>query len=211
MRACQEGYLSIAQRLIQCNADINKRNIDGMTSLMLAAQRGHDDIVQDLINNGADVNMQTNRGSTCLMILCKLGRHYRCIELLLHAGADPLISDHDGGTPLTAAIAKNHTDVVSLLTETCFRSTTLPLPVLEGKTTRMVPSAEHIDIHTSTDRKQEKRSLDSLYVPSNVSKVTFSPIISTYVYTASTFDGDNDEGDYSITIDRYTPLNKKRR
>ena len=52
MRAAQEGHQEVVEALLNCNADVNKRNHERMNALMLASQRGHDMIVKILIKNG---------------------------------------------------------------------------------------------------------------------------------------------------------------
>ena len=59
MRASQEGHVSIAECLLSANADVNRKNHEGMNALMLASQRGHHGIVHLLIQHGAIVDVQT--------------------------------------------------------------------------------------------------------------------------------------------------------
>jgi len=45
-------------------ADVNARDCDGDTALMLAAERGHIELVKVLLKNGADVNAANLNGET---------------------------------------------------------------------------------------------------------------------------------------------------
>ena len=53
MIAAQEGYANLAGRLIQNGADVNAKNSQGNTALMLAELKGHIGIVRMLKNAGA--------------------------------------------------------------------------------------------------------------------------------------------------------------
>ncbi|MEM7013401.1 MAG: ankyrin repeat domain-containing protein [Verrucomicrobiota bacterium] len=50
--------------LAQPNIDINKRDIDGQTALLIAVSRGHDVIVALLLEAGADSSIPNKHGET---------------------------------------------------------------------------------------------------------------------------------------------------
>jgi hypothetical protein len=52
--------------LIQAGADINAREADGMTALMIAAFHGHLEAVRSLIEAGADLSFEDSYGFTAL-------------------------------------------------------------------------------------------------------------------------------------------------
>jgi len=61
MRASQEGHVVISKLLLENNADVNRKNHEGMNALMLASQRGHADMVLVLIKAGASMDEQTSQ------------------------------------------------------------------------------------------------------------------------------------------------------
>ena len=67
MMASQQGHLDVVQALLAKGADVNAKDNDGATALMLASQNGHLDVVQALLAKGADVNAKANDGVTALI------------------------------------------------------------------------------------------------------------------------------------------------
>ena len=67
MVAADGGQLDVAKFLVDKRADVNARDSDGSTPLMLAASMGHLNIVKFLVANGADVNASSKNGGISLM------------------------------------------------------------------------------------------------------------------------------------------------
>ncbi|CAH1257944.1 FANK1 [Branchiostoma lanceolatum] len=61
--AALNGDQQIAQLLIKAGADVNKRDKDGKTPLMIAALNGHKKLVQLLVESGADFKVKNEFGS----------------------------------------------------------------------------------------------------------------------------------------------------
>lgn len=80
--------------------DVNLRNQDGNSLLMIAAYSGHPEVVSALIGRGADVDGVNNRNQTPLAGAI-FKKEDAVIDVLLEAGADPLL-----GTPNAVDTAK---------------------------------------------------------------------------------------------------------
>ena len=103
MRACEEGRIDIVNELIKAGADVNAKDVEGMTSLMYACaankNEGRIDIVNELIKAGADVNSRDKKGMTPLMLTRDIG----LVDVLIKAGADINAKNNEGMTPLMLA------------------------------------------------------------------------------------------------------------
>jgi ankyrin repeat protein len=139
------GHPGAVKLLLESGADINARNNDGETPLMVASLLGHVDIVKLLLAKGADVDAMHKRGMTALMrasfeghvevvrVLVDHGADVnvegmipalslacemgrtKVVKLLLEKGADVNAKDHWGNTALVLASKKGHGQIVELL------------------------------------------------------------------------------------------------
>ena len=113
--ACAEGWVSLVRTLIRDhNADVNAQDDDNNTPLHYAASSGEEDVALALINEfGCDLNIRNSNGSTFLHKACHYGRANivksvgRCIS--------PLVSSHDGNTPLHIASGEDESECVEAL------------------------------------------------------------------------------------------------
>lgn len=86
--------------------NINKKNNNGWTALMLACRnssRVGDDVVELLLEKGADPNIKNDAGVPALLLACRYSNTdstLKTVKLLLDYGADPNIQDNEGTTPL---------------------------------------------------------------------------------------------------------------
>lgn len=107
--------LERVRRSLEQGLDVNKADVDGRTSLMMAAFDGYADVVALLLENGADVDLRDSAGRTAVMFASS-GPFPGTVELLLQHGAD--VNDFDsaeGWTALMLAAAEGHQPVVELL------------------------------------------------------------------------------------------------
>jgi quinoprotein dehydrogenase-associated probable ABC transporter substrate-binding protein len=90
--------------LIERGADINKRNLQGLPPLHMAARQRDSDMIAGLIRYGADVNVRDSDGWTPLAHAA-FRNHVPSIEVLAAAGAD-LELGPPGFTPLSIALSE---------------------------------------------------------------------------------------------------------
>lgn len=85
-RAVRGGHADTVRSLLATSkADVNGRDENGNTPLIVAAQNGHDDVVATLLAAKADVRAKNNQGQTALD-LAVTGGHDECVRLLKQAG-----------------------------------------------------------------------------------------------------------------------------
>ena len=58
------GIKDVVEQLIAKGADVNAKNEDNNTALIVASINGHKDVVEQLIAKGADVNAKNNYNQT---------------------------------------------------------------------------------------------------------------------------------------------------
>ncbi|KAI5783775.1 ankyrin repeat-containing domain protein, partial [Pyronema domesticum] len=98
-RVCEEGYLEMAQVLLEHGADIESRDMDDRTALLYATKMGPKAIVQLLLDEGADLEAKDNTGRTPLSWALAWNSFENAI-LLMESGADPESRDNNGLRPL---------------------------------------------------------------------------------------------------------------
>ena len=113
--ACAGGCVALVRTLIRDhNADVNPQDDINYTPLHYAAQNGQKDVALALINEfGCDLNIRNSDGSTFLHVACKDGS----VNIVKSVGKciSPLVSDHDGNTPLHKASEGNQSECVEAL------------------------------------------------------------------------------------------------
>ena len=103
--AAFRGQLDIMQWMIEeGNAEVNTRDLDGATALLLAARENHFDIVKYLLQRGADVIARTSDGRTLLHYAAKFGHVEIARWLVEEQGADVHEKTTDGLTPWIYAV-----------------------------------------------------------------------------------------------------------
>ena len=112
--AAKRGDLAIVQLLLSKVADVNAKNDNGTTALIVASQAGHLNVVQALLAKGADVKAKRNDGVTALILASSEG-HLDVVRMLLNKRADVNAKDNDGHTALILASQEDHHEVVQLL------------------------------------------------------------------------------------------------
>jgi len=89
----------VGSLLEQPGIDVNVKNKDGRTTLIIASRCGRTKIVAMLLEKGADVDAKDNNGKTALMQASTSGRT-EIVQMLLNKGADVNAKDNMGYTAL---------------------------------------------------------------------------------------------------------------
>lgn len=85
----QRGNLEAVQAIVQAGANINYKDDDGYTALIIAVINNKDNVVEWLLQNGADVNTKQWQGGIPLMF-AKTGS---LVRLLARYGAEPIATN----------------------------------------------------------------------------------------------------------------------
>jgi ankyrin repeat protein len=112
-KAIRDGDLKAVRAQLDGGTDINARDADGNTPLLLAAVYAGPECVELLLKKGADVNAANKLGATPLI---RAATNYEKTKLLLDAGADLKAKTGWGRAPLTLAARKyGNSKTVTLL------------------------------------------------------------------------------------------------
>jgi hypothetical protein len=114
LKAAVRGSDDKVQRLLDNGADVNARDANGTTPLMLSSFRGHFTVLKVLLSAGADVNLEDKQGTTALM-LASAGGDMRIVQALIDAGAKVNAKNYIGWTPLMMAAKGGHVHTVQAL------------------------------------------------------------------------------------------------
>ena len=109
--ASRFGSYAVAKVLVENDADIGARNVQGSTPLHQAALWNHADIVALLVENGAELNTTTESGSTPLVEAVRADA-VECVRILIESRADVYEGD-----PLGLAKEIGNDEIAALLTE----------------------------------------------------------------------------------------------
>jgi ankyrin repeat protein/mono/diheme cytochrome c family protein len=112
-KAIRDGDLKAVRAQLDAGVDVNARDADGNTPLLLTAVYAGPECVELLIKKGADVNAKNKLGATPLH---RAATSYEKAKLLIDAGADARAKTKSGRTPLTLAARKaGNSQTVKLL------------------------------------------------------------------------------------------------
>ena len=109
----EENKLVIIDMLLSMNMNVNARNTDGVTALMIASHKGYTEVIKLLGN--ADPNVTDKKGMTAVMFACMNGHHEVAEYLLMTYDADPLPTNKYGLSSLSYGAMGGHIEVINLL------------------------------------------------------------------------------------------------
>jgi ankyrin repeat protein len=116
LQAAAQGNTAVVQQLLDKGANIESKDKNGYTALILAAVFNNTEVVKLLLARGANIEAKNNDGNTAL-IWAAFKDKLEVVKLLLANGANINAKNNDGDTALTMATIKSATDVVNLLQE----------------------------------------------------------------------------------------------
>eukprot|EP00667_Euglena_gracilis_P001021 EG_transcript_1021 len=113
--ACLKGQLEAAKVLVEAGADLNHRDRDGLTPLIVVAREGFPALLQWLLAAAADPLRADGEGRSPLWVAVQY-QHTECVGALLEVGMD-VNARHPqtGETVLMCAAATGNADTVRLL------------------------------------------------------------------------------------------------
>ena len=116
-KAAGQGDLAKVRKYLEKNPELlNAKDVQGNTSLTLAANSGQKEVVQYLITKGADLDSSNTYKYTPLHYSI-LRRHIGIAEMLIEAGADLNIPNVWGYTPLHTCAGRNFLKEAKFLIE----------------------------------------------------------------------------------------------
>ena len=107
----------ILDALLAAGADLEARDLEGSTPLMVACRAGNPDLVRRLVDAGATVNAHNLEGRTALMEAASYGEP-QTMRLLLARGAQRSARTRDGKAAVDFARAQGWDEVVAILRQT---------------------------------------------------------------------------------------------
>lgn len=112
--AARDGDLDALSAAIAEGEDLESRDRQNLTPMMIAAEKGHVEIVETLMDAGADIEATDRVGKTPIMVAAHKGQA-QVVDLLARAGANINARDDIGATALIWAAAFGNAEVVQTL------------------------------------------------------------------------------------------------
>lgn len=109
------GNRDIVEYLIKNGADVHAISNQGETALVWATIRLHFDIAELLMEKGLSYNDRNEDGGTMFFSAGK--SPMEAVEYMIEHGADPLVEDSSGTTPLHIAAQHGNTEIAAYLIE----------------------------------------------------------------------------------------------
>ena len=118
--ACNTGNFALVQYILstewQEEINVNARDANHKTALMLASAYGYRAIVEELCKRGADVTLvEKQSGYNSLMLACVHGHHETVETLLQHNKTDITVTDHFGRNALLLAVKMHKPECVKVI------------------------------------------------------------------------------------------------
>ena len=113
--AVRAGNLAEVRRLVNARANVNARNNDRLTPLMIAAYRGHANVIRYLLSKGANARARQNQNHprTALIYAVEKGNVNSVRALIRHSNLN--VKDGNGRSALTTAANLQMPNLVRML------------------------------------------------------------------------------------------------
>ncbi|PGH14875.1 hypothetical protein AJ79_02737 [Helicocarpus griseus UAMH5409] len=115
--AAEHGSEKVVQILLNKDADVNNRGVDGNRPLQLAAHEGHENVVRMLLSNSStNIDAESEAGGYGTALQAASGQgHEKIVEVLLDRGANVNVEGGWYGSALQAACRGGHKKIVRTL------------------------------------------------------------------------------------------------
>ena len=114
----EKKSLSEIEKSIKANqSDINERNAQGESPLLIATHENNVALAQLLIDNGADVNLQDHIQDSPYLYAAAQGKTEILRYILQHSNPNQKVYNRFGGNALIPAAEKGHLENVKMLLE----------------------------------------------------------------------------------------------
>jgi ankyrin repeat protein len=113
--AIKKGDANSVKTILDKGADVNAKDENGFTGLIMASTRGDIVIARILLAKGADINAKEAKYGFTAMIVASIQRYIEIVKILLANGADVDIKSSNGDTALMVASGKGYTEIVKAL------------------------------------------------------------------------------------------------
>jgi hypothetical protein len=114
LKAVGEDDISQVKDLLDEGLDVNGKNKNGWSALMIAASRGNMEMLKLLTEKGAAVDEKNAQGQTPLIFAAHWG-HADVVRLLIEQSVNVNLQMNDGWTALIDSISMDHTEVAKIL------------------------------------------------------------------------------------------------
>lgn len=105
--AVEQNNSELLDMLLEKGADVNSKNQEGMTALLVACQRENLVLVEHLLKKNADANVKDNSGFNPLSLAMKQ-ENYKMFDMLVEYGADIYQKNDQGQNLLMQAIIEDN-------------------------------------------------------------------------------------------------------
>lgn len=117
IKEVKNNNISKVEKLLQNGANVNAKDNDGYTVLLMAVIFRHTDIVKLLLKHKADINAIETSGYNALMLASVRG-YIDIVKILLKHNANVNVKNiNNGFTALMLALLNRHIDITKLLLE----------------------------------------------------------------------------------------------
>jgi ankyrin repeat protein len=114
--AALRNHVAAVLALVGRGVDVDARDKEGRTPLMIAAAFGNAEVAEALLSNGSNPNAEDDFNGDTALHFAALAGYVPVAQVLLLHGADPaVVSDHNGETALHYAAVYGHRKMIEFL------------------------------------------------------------------------------------------------